>query len=553
MTAHVGRTASEPQETVTRWKHAYSAGDACVAELLCDRHPADARALIVVGADLSVRESTYGELREASERVARGLAEMGVVRGDRVATLMGKSVELVVSQLAIWRLGAVYMPLFTAFGPGGIAFRLRDAGAAAVICDATQRPKLDPGEDIPENAPWRIVTVSEHPAPGDVPFSSLLASETGHPAVPVGGQAPMLQLYTSGTTGSAKGVVVPTWALASFQAYATYGLDIRADDVFWNAADPGWAYGLYYGIVSPLLLGHPFIQLASGFSADLTWRVLSELGVTNLAIAPTALRAMRASDTPVPSALSLRCVSTAGEPLNPEIMTWGRRVFGTTVRDHYGQTELGMAVVNGWHPDVRQEPRPGSMGQPLPGWSLEVLDLKRDEPAPQDQLGRVAVDVPASPLMWFREYYRNPEKTGERFSGDGRWYYTGDVARRDADGDFFFASRDDDVILMAGYRIGPTDVESALLHHDAVAEAGVCAVPDEVRGEVIHAYCVLRAGVTPHEGLAEELREVVRQRYAAHAYPRRFHFVDSLPKTESGKVMRHRLRDMARAELAAGV
>jgi acetyl-CoA synthetase len=155
--------------------------------------------------------------------------------------------------------------------------------------------------------------------------------------------------------------------------------------------------------------------------------------------------------------------------------------------------------------------------------------------------------------MWFREYYRNPEKTGERFSGDGRWYYTGDVARRDADGDFFFASRDDDVILMAGYRIGPTDVESALLHHDAVAEAGVCAVPDEVRGEVIHAYCVLRAGVTPHEGLAEELREVVRQRYAAHAYPRRFHFVDSLPKTESGKVMRHRLRDMARAELAAGV
>jgi acetyl-CoA synthetase len=535
-----------PNDRVRELLDAYASPQASAADLLCDRHPGDAAAFTLLDPDLSARDLTYAELRRRSEQVARVLADLGVGPGDAVATLMGKSADLVVTLVGIWRLGAVHVPLFTAFAPPAIALRLTASAAKVVVVDAGQRAKLDPSEDIPAGAPWRVLVAAEDGAAvrdDDLRLAELLdRTEPGFPAARLGGDALLVQIFTSGTTGAPKGVPVPVRALAAFQIYLEYGLDVRTDDVFWNAADPGWAYGLYYGILAPLVAGRRSILLHAGFDTELTWRLLDKHAVTNLAAAPTVYRALRAADSDAPATLSLRVCSSAGEPLNPEMVEWSARVLGVPIRDHYGQTELGMAIVNCWHDDVRRELKPGSMGQPMPGWGAEVLLSDRDEVAPAGTLGRVAIDLPASPLMWFRKYAGDPTVSAERYSPDGRWYYTGDAGARDANGDFFFSARDDDVIIMAGYRIGPFEVESVLFTHPDVVECAVVGVPDELRGEVIEAYVVLRDESEGTPELAEELQQLVKTRYAAHAYPRRVHFVAALPKTPSSKIQRFLLR-----------
>ncbi|SHK32403.1 acetyl-CoA synthetase [Pseudonocardia thermophila] len=520
----------------------YDRPDAAAAELLCRRHPRDAVAFTVVDADLSSRDVTYGELDEASGRFAAGLAGLGVGTGDRVATLMSKSVELVTALLGIWRLGAVHVPLFTAFAPGAIALRVTGNGTKVVIADPDQRPKLEPGPDMPAEREWRIVVTGE-PSGSDVGFADLLASDAPAPdPVAVGGGGTLIELFTSGTTGAPKGVPMPLRGLAGMHAYQEFGLYHTDDDVFWNAADPGWAYGLYYAIVGPLATGRRSLLLRAGFSPALTWQVLSRFGVTNFAAGPTVYRALRNADVPVPGDLTLRRCSSAGEPLTPDVVTWAQEVLGVPVRDHYGQTETGMVIANAWHPDLVADIKPGSMGRPLPGWRVEVLRADSEEIAPVGEQGRVAVDVPASPLMPFTGYRNAPERTAERFSADRRWYFTGDVATKDADGYLTFASRDDDVILMAGYRIGPSEVESALTQHPAVAEAAVVGEPDELRGEVVVAHVVPRPGTHTGDELVAELQQLVKTRLAAHAYPRRIYVVDQLPKTPSGKIQRFLLR-----------
>jgi acetyl-CoA synthetase len=533
----------------------YTDPKACLADLLCDRHPVEAVAFTVVEPDLSAHDLTFGELRERSRRFAAALVDLGVQPGDRVATLMGKSAELVVALLGIWRRGAVHVPLFTAFAPSAIAMRLTGCDAKVVIVDAAQRAKLLPGEDIPADAPWRTVVAGAPGAGGDLAFDALLeAYQPDDPRVEaalVGGHGEFVRLFTSGTTGTPKGVPIPARAIAAFLTYFEYGLGVEPDDVFWNAADPGWGYGLYYAIIAPLAAGHRSILLHAGFSAELTYRVLSTFGVTNFAAAPTVYRVLRSDPKPIPTDLVLRRCSSAGEPLNPEMVSWSERALGVPVHDTYGLTELGMAVVNGWHPDVAGPVKPGSMGQPMPGWWLEVLHEDRDEIAPTGAMGRVAVDLSRSPLMWFTAYADAPEKTAERFSADGRWYYTGDTGAHDEEGYLFFSSRDDDVIIMAGYRIGPFDVENVLVAHPDVVDAAVIGVPDELRGEVLEAFVVLRPGVAASPELSGELQQLVKHKFAAHAYPRTVHFVAELPKTPSGKIQRYVLRNRRRAELAA--
>ncbi len=541
-----------PEEHVERLLEMLGAENARPAQLLCDRHPADAVAFTVVEADLSGRDITYGRLRARSEQAAAALASLGVGDGDRVATLMGKSEELVVTLLGIWRLGAVHVPLFTAFAPSAIAVRLIPSATKVVVCDAGQRAKLDPSEDIPADAPWQVVLAGDPSAarPGDALLDALLAAEApGRPAARRDVLDPLIHLFTSGTTGDPKAVPVPVKALASFAIYMEYGLDVRDDDVFWNAADPGWAYGLYYGIVGPLFIGRRNLLLRAGFDVDLTWNVLAEYKVTNLAAAPTVYRALRSGEAHAPDRLSLRACSSAGEPLNPEVVDWAERRLGVPVRDHYGQTELGMTIVNGWHPEVQAPLKPGSMGRAMPGFSSAVLEDDKDVSAPAGVQGRIAIEVLASPLMWFTGYAADPARTAERFSSDHRWYYTGDLATMHEDGFFFFSSRDDDVIIMAGYRIGPFEVESALVSHPDVVEAAAIGAPDELRGEIVEAYVVLREGVQPSPVLTGELQQQVKTRYAAHAYPRTIHVVDALPKTTSGKTMRFTLRERRRAEL----
>jgi acetyl-CoA synthetase len=537
---------SAPERTVSELLSTYGAADADAVELLCRRHPAGAVAFTVIAADLSGRDVTFGELDKASGRFAAALAALGVSAGDRVATLMGKSAELVTALLGIWRLGAVHVPLFTAFAPAAIALRVTGNGTRAVIVDLSQRAKLEPGDDMPAEREWRVITTGESSgdtAVDDVSFHDLLATEAPAPVpVAVGGDGTLIELFTSGTTGAPKGVPVPLRGVAGMHAYQVFGLDHADEDVFWNAADPGWAYGLYYAIVGPLATGRRSLLLNAGFSPDLTWHALSRFRVTNFAAGPTVYRALRNANVPVPADLRLRHCSSAGEPLTPDVVSWAERELGLPVRDHYGQTETGMVVANAWHPDLVAAIKPGSMGRPLPGWRVEVLRTDADEIAPTGQLGRVAVDVPASPLMAFTGYRNAPDRTAERFSADRRWYYTGDVATKDADGYLTFGSRDDDVILMAGYRIGPFEVESALVQHPAVAEAAVVGEPDELRGEVVVAHIVPQPGVDTGDALVTELQQLVKTRLAAHAYPRRIHFVGELPKTPSGKIQRFLLR-----------
>jgi acetyl-CoA synthetase len=526
----------------------YGRPDACAAELLCDRHAADALSFTFVDADLSAEVVTFGALADRSKRIAAGLAELGVGLGTRVATLMGKSADLVAAQLAIWRLGGVLVPLFTAFASPAIAMRLHASDARVVIVDEDQRSKLEPGTDIPVDASWRVVTRGESVPAGDVRFDALATHELmDGRAVRVGCDGALICIFTSGTTGYPKGVVVPLRAVGSMVAYLELGLDVRPGDVYWCAADPGWAYGLYYAVVAPLAMGRNAVMLCSGFSAGLTWEVLDRFAVTNLATAPTVYRALR--NAPVPGGLSLRCLSSAGEPLDPATISWAEDTLGLPIRDHYGQTELGMVVLNSWHPDLAQTLRPGSMGRPAPGWAVAVLQPDRDEVASPGDAGRVAVDVEASAFFWFAGYAEDSTRTSERFTSDRAWYLTGDIATLDNDGHFFFSARDDDVIIMAGYRIGPFEVESAIAEHPLVAEVAVIGVPDPLRGEAIEAFVVITTDADVPEAFDDEIRYYVKTRFAAHAAPRKVHLVDSLPKTPSGKVKRFELREQRRAEL----
>lgn len=502
---------------VEAWLETYASPDADAGHLLCDRHAQGSVAFTVIEADGSSSDLTYWDLGDRSRRLATALSERGVGMGDRVPVLMGKRPELIVSLLAIWRLGAVHVPIFTAFAAGAIRMRVEGSGARLVITEPAHRSKLvGLSVDVLETGPSfdELIEVSP-PVVG---------------SVAIGGEGTMVQLYTSGTTGQPKGVPVPVRALAAFHSYMHYGLDVTEEDVFWNAADPGWAYGLYYAILGPLASGRRNLLLNSGFTPESTVRVIKDFGVTNFAGAPTIYRAL--SKSGLVTGLALRRASSAGEPLTPDVVTWATSALGTEVRDHYGQTELGMAIGNSWHPALSLPLKDASMGQPMPGFAAGVVD------------SQIAIDVPASPLMWFTGYQDEPARTRERFTPDGQWYLTGDTGRVDADGYYFFTARDDDVILAAGYRIGPFDVESVLVTHESVADVAVVGRPDPegIRGEVVEAFVVLAAGIEPTPELADELKRLVRDEYSKHAYPRTVHFVEALPKTPSGKVQRYLLR-----------
>jgi acetyl-CoA synthetase len=500
---------------VEELRQKYSGPDVAVAEALCDAHPAEDTAFVCVDDSFAPYRLTYGELSERSRRLATYLSELGVGRASRVGVLMEKTRQLPIVLVALWRLGAVEVPLFTAFAGPAIAVRVNGAEAALIVADADQQHKLD-GIDIPV-----LGTGAELDREIDAhdPLDTVEA---------VGGDGLFLQLYTSGTTGSPKAVGVPGRAIGAFIAYMRYGLDVSDDDVFWNAADPGWAYGLYYGIVGPLAIGRANILFAGRFSPEITSRLVKELGVTNLAAAPTVYRALKKDGVRADPAL--RVASSAGEPLTSDVVEWAPDALGVTVRDHWGQTEQGMAICNPWDERLLTEVAPNSMGQALPGFTAGTVGTS------------IALSVPDSPLMWFTGYVGDPERTKERFTAAGDWYFTGDVGRTEG-ADFFFASRDDDVILAAGYRIAPFDIESVLVTDEAVVEAAVVGRPDEIRGEVIEAFVVISQEVSKDE-LEDRLQQAVRGTYGAHAYPRRVHVVDELPKTPSGKVQRFVLRDL---------
>ncbi len=533
-----------PEKHVNWLLEEYDRGALSVAHVLCDRHDSNKKALLYENEAGEKKTYTYGELEELSKKFAGVLKAQGVEKGQCVAVLLPKGPELLVSVLAIWRLGAVHVPLFTAFGPQAISYRVGNSGAETIVTDAGNREKLN----TIDTSSFRVITapssVEKEVPSSDTPFwESLQEAEPVKESTEVTGDDLFIIIYTSGTTGHPKGVEVPVRALAAFQGYMQFGLDLRPDDVFWNVADPGWAYGLYYGMVGPMILGQSFIMFNAKFSVEEAYRILKEYGVTNFAAAPTVYRTLRAAGLPegLKEDLNVRVLSSAGEPLNPDVSTWAETRFGIPVYDHYGQTEQGMVVNNHHHPKLGRPVKAGSMGQAMPGFRAAVLDENGTE-LPAGEEGQLAIDTKNSPLFWFRGYYRDEEKTRERFISGGRYYLTGDTASRDEDDYVYFSGRSDDIISSSGYRIGPFEVESALMGHEAVAESGVVGVPDEQRGEIVKAFVVLLPGFEESDELAKDLSRFVKGNLSAHEYPREIEFVDDLPKTPSGKIQRFLLR-----------
>lgn len=512
--------------------------NACVE--CCDRHVGrNLPALICEDQEGNGARYSFEQLQAMSARMGNVLKDQGVGPGDRVAGLMPRTVELLVTILATWRLGAVYQPLFTAFGPKAIEHRLEQSQARVVVTDRNNRAKLDDVSGCPA-----IITVGA--AAHELDFQQALEAASDH-CEPVmrSGDDPFLLMFTSGTTGPAKPLEVPLRAIVAFQGYMRDAIDLRPDDTFWNLADPGWAYGLYYAVTGPLALGHPTTFYDGPFSVESCARIIDKLGISNLAGSPTAYRLLIAAGEAFSAPIKgrLRVVSSAGEPLNPEVIRWFADALNVTIHDHYGQTELGMVLCN--HHGLAHPVHLGSAGFAIPGHRIVVLDEAGNE-LPAGQPGILAVDREQSPLCWFGGYHGVPTKAFL-----GKYYLSGDTVELNADGSISFVGRSDDVITTSGYRVGPFDVESALIEHPAVIEAAVVGKPDPQRTELIKAFVVLAAGHSASPELEEALRQHVRQRLYAHAYPREIEFVGELPKTPSGKLQRFILRNQEIAKQRA--
>ncbi|MDN3446715.1 AMP-binding protein [Psychrobacter sp. APC 3281] len=516
----------------------------------CGRHVRDGRAdnTVLVHEDTvgNITRMTFGELDKASAQIANLLQSYGVKAGDKVATMLPRTPELLTVVLATWRIGAVYQPLFTAFGYDSIKYRMDKADTKVVFTNLENRSKF---EDLAEQTKMVLVGSTEDAETwGDDHYSQFMAaqSQTFEPMM-LDTDAPFLQMFTSGTVGKSKGVSVPLAALPAFYLYMRYAIDLREDDQYWNMADPGWAYGLYYAITGPLLLGITTYFNEAGFDATNTREFMVRHKITNLASSPTAFRMMKSSgvfdsvneETHDDAKLSLRCANSAGETLNTEVVNWVETYLACQVKDQYGQTETGMTCCA--HHALAHDCPVGSMGMALPGHTLVVLDDDMNV-LPDGEQGQLAVVVSQSPAFYFRGYSWNEKQA---FVDD--YYLTGDVVERHSDGSYWFSGRDDDIIITAGYRVGPTDVENTVLEHEAVAESAAVGVPDEVRGHTIKSYVVLKDGIEGSEQIAKEIQELVRKRLSTHAYPREVEFVTELPKTPSGKIQRFLLRSLSAA------
>lgn len=504
----------------------------------CDRHAdSDAIALYWYAKDGRKEQYSFRELKKYSTQFASFLKSQGVRKGDRVSGLLPRTPELIITILATWRIGAVYHPLFTAFGPKAIEHRIQLAQSKLVVTDLANREKLSEISNCPS-----IVTVQAElhaqNYPQDFDFWRELNRQTETVELEMLSiNDPFLLMFTSGTTGPAKPLKVPLKALIAFGDYMKNAIGLSQDDIFWNIADPGWAYGLYYAITGPLLLGHSTLFFEGGFNAESVCDVINEYGITNLAGAPTAYRMMMAADPSQMAQLrgKLRVVSSAGEPLNPEVIRWFKEVLDVPIYDHYGQTEVGMVVCN--HHALAHPVRSGSAGFASPGYRIAIIDEQGNELA-TDVPGILAIDIAQSPMMWFSGYEESRKSPFVE-----QYYLTGDTAEIHADGSMSFVGRSDDVITTSGYRVGPFDVESALLEHDAVIEAAVIGVPDLERTEIIKAFVILAHHHTASAELQQELSLFVKKRLSAHAYPRLIEFVTELPKTPSGKIQRFLLRN----------
>lgn len=507
----------------------------------CERYVgSDKVALIWQAKDGRSEQWTFEQLAEASGKLANYFQHVGIQTGDCIAGLLPRTPELLITILATWRMGAIYQPLFTAFESKAIEHRLDTANTQLVVTNSEQRSKLNHIEVA------QILTVytDQHEKRIDPDFwKEVGQQDAAFEAVQLGFDDDFLMMFTSGTTGLAKSVPVPLKAVLAFKEYMLHAVGLTEEDSFWNLADPGWAYGLYYGITGPLALGHSIIMDERAFSVDNALEIIKKYKVSNLTGSPTAFRMFFGFKEKFDASIQthLRVVSSAGEPLTPEVIHWFNQDLKVNIFDQYGQTELGMVIGN--HHALQHPIKIGSAGFANPGHRFAVLNQNHEE-VERGGIGTLAIDFSQSPLTWFKGYGGNNRK-----SFVGHYYLTGDTVKLNELGGIDFVGRADDVITTSGYRVGPFDVESTLLECVEVLESAVIGKPDVERTEIVKAFVVLKPQVAASAALAIQLQDYVRSRLSKHSYPREIEFVERLPKTSSGKIQRNLLKQQEIAKL----
>ncbi len=522
-----------------RWRvpRFYNIGVDC-----CDKW-ADQRyrlALIYEDDKGQVQKYTFWELKQLSNRLSNALQACGLQPGDRVGILLPQCPETALSHLAIYKTGGIALPLFTLFGPEALEYRLGNSGARAVITDEANLPKILEIKDLLPELKTLIVTGGETPD-GVVDFwKTLKQGSASFTALRTRANDPALIIYTSGTTGPPKGALHAQRVVLGHVPGVEFFHNFfpKKDDLYWTPADWAWIGGLIDVLLPSWHHGVPVVAFrAKKFDPEQAFHFIAKYGIRNAFMPPTALKIMR--QVPDPGKrydFAMRTIGCGGETLGEELLEWGRKVMGLTINEFYGQTEVNLVLGNC---SEIMENRRGSMGRPIPGHRVEVVD-GAGRVLPPGEVGEVAIQRP-DPVM-FLGYWGNPQATKDKFIDD--WSLTGDLARKDEEGYFWFVGRKDDLISSAGYRIGPAEIEDCLIKHPAVAMAGVIGSPDAVRGEIVKAFIVLKPGVLPEPSLKEEIRQFIKTRLAAHEYPREIEFLAELPLTATGKIMRKDLRQM---------
>ena len=479
------------------------------------------------------RDVSFGKLQGMANQLANYLASLGVQRGDRIGVLRPQSPWTAAAHIAIWKLGAISMPLFSLFGEDALTVRLADAEAVAVIADIPGADKIN--QLRPRLPSLKHVVVPEHAAL-EVQSTSFITTDTA-------ADDPALLIYTSGTTGDPKGALHAHRVLLGHLPGVEMSHDLfpQADDLIWTPADWAWIGGLLDVLMPALYHGVPVVASRfPKFTGVATKDLVESIRIRNTFLPPTALRMLRAENTRI---TGLRSVASGGEPLGAEMLDWGRDALGVTINEFYGQTECNMVLSSC---AALFPPVPGAIGRAVPGHEIAVINDKGE--AVSGEEGDIAVRH-GSPVMML-EYWRKADATADKFRGD--WLVTGDRGIEE-NGVYRFVGRSDDVITSSGYRIGPVEIEDCLLKHPAVASVGVIGKPDPERTEIVKAYVVLRDGFSPNDNLIAELQSHVKIRLAAHEYPREIAFIDVLPMTVTGKIIRKKLRRMAVAEGKEGV
>lgn len=517
-----------------------------VCDAWADKDP-DREALVYAEEDGAATSYSYGELRRLSNQLANLLKSRGIGPGDRIGVLLPQRLETAFAHIAALKLGAITIPLFTLFGEEALSYRLKDSGARAVITDGGGAAKLKGLRNaLPDLTAVFCVDGDRDGA------EDLAAHMRGHEPdfSPFNTRAddPAIIIYTSGTTGQPKGALHAHRVLLGHLPGVEMSHDFlgQPGDRIWTPADWAWIGGLLDVLMPALFLGVPVVACRfKKFTAEAAFQFLQDQNIRNAFLPPTALKLMRQVDRPKERwTLNLRSVASGGETLGAELIDWGRRTFGLTINEFYGQTECNMIVSSCAQ---LMDARPGIMGRPVPGHRVAVVDAS-GKIVPDGTLGTIAVKKP-DPVMFLR-YWNNEAATAGKFAGE--WLLTGDRGIRDGTGWIRFVGRDDDVITSSGYRIGPGEIEDCLLKHPAVAMAGVVGKPDAQRTEIVKAFIVLNAGFEPSSELSGDIAEFVKTRLAAHEYPREIAFVDALPLTTTGKVIRRELRARAVSELKDG-